>query len=160
VVPLAVDLYLLKQDWKNSYSAYISEDGGSRAEEIGHDIMTVSVEHKDAVIERTKRIAALDKEDVAFDPELEVPEPEERKGWTLDDIVLYARPSKSPVENNMGPISAVPNLPGIPFPYFAGMIIPDKTFVRTIVSRHFKRLFGETIEDIKSSYVLFRQGID
>jgi len=92
--------------------------------------------------------------------EEEVQSDDEEAFATLEDTVLFAKPSTLPASINIGGPTQVPNLPEIVFPYFEGMIVSDKTTIRSITSSRFLRLFGENTNDIKAAYSKFRREID
>jgi hypothetical protein len=62
----------------------------------------------------------------------------------LREAVLVAKPSPLPLSYNTGPPAEVPSLPGLAFPYFDRMNIPDLTTIRSILSKFFFRCLGAT----------------
>jgi hypothetical protein len=78
----------------------------------------------------------------------------------LDSSVLVAKPSPHPSSNNFGPPSAVPNKPGLLFPYFEGMILSDPKFLRIMASSYIMRiLHGNNFDEIKMAFKEFRNDI-
>jgi hypothetical protein len=80
---------------------------------------------------------------------------------TIDVAVAVAKPSPIPATMNYGEVQACPtNLPGRAFPYFPGMLLSDKTFIRTKVAHLFKRTFGSTHSEITDEYKQWRSYIE
>lgn len=75
-------------------------------------------------------------------------------------VVLRAKPSPNKTENNVGPASALPNMPGLAFPYFPGMNTPDSLLLKTMVSQHFIRLLGRDSAEVSAAYVKIRRGLN
>jgi hypothetical protein len=87
-----------------------------------------------------KRRLGLDVEEMeSVYTEVEVEKVPEHIVVVAGSEVRKAKPSPLPSSTSWGSISEVPFLPGILFPYFEGMIKPDVTFVRNMVSTHFFR---------------------
>lgn len=75
------------------------------------------------------------------------------------DTVFRAKPS--PVrESNMGPATAVPNMPGVIFPYFQGLIQPDSVIMSQFVIRRLYSLLGSTNQECQELYAKIRRGIN
>lgn len=74
------------------------------------------------------------------------------------DAVFSAKPS--PVrEANIGVSNSVPNLPGLVFPYFKGLIQPDSAFVNRFILKHLFPLLGSTIQECQNMYAkIIRRG--
>jgi hypothetical protein len=87
---------------------------------------------------------------------------EEKKVWTdlrPEEAVLHAKPSVHKSSYNYGSPSDVPKKPGRFFPYFDGMIIPDTTFIRDVVSEIFFRNLGADGTSCKDAWKQFRTDI-
>jgi len=74
--------------------------------------------------------------------------------------VLKAKPSPSVPTNNFGPATSVPQMPGLAFPYIAGMNTPDPLIFKTTVATFFLRLLGTDTAKIQQSYVSLRRGFN
>jgi hypothetical protein len=77
----------------------------------------------------------------------------------MKDCVLTASPPKAPVVN-VGSPSAVPNSPGLLFPYFHGMIQPDMQTMTSFVIRHLFLLLGSTVQSCQDRYSELRRGFN
>jgi hypothetical protein len=75
------------------------------------------------------------------------------------DIVSYARPPKSPVQN-YGSSNAVPESPGILFPYFTGLTQPDQTFIQKFVIENLFQLLGSSQQECQETYTQLRRGFN
>jgi len=93
--------------------------------------------------------------------DMEEEEEEGFKYWSEDirmsRMVAVAKAGPDDPSINVGPISSVPALPGLAFPYFPGMITPNGHFVSTILERYFLRSFGESQREILECYSRFRK---
>jgi hypothetical protein len=87
------------------------------------------------------------------------PESDANAQWILplNDVVLTAKPSPVKTsEASWSTPSQVPNLPGLLFPYFPGMLTPDKSAITSVVGTHFLRLFGI---DYKKQFLAFKKSV-
>jgi len=75
---------------------------------------------------------------------------------SAEHAVFTAKPSPHSSNYNWGTPTDVPNDPGLLFPYFDGMLIPDTTFIRQIVAAHFLRNLGT---EPKDAFNVFRTKI-
>jgi hypothetical protein len=73
--------------------------------------------------------------------------------------VLVAKPSPLPSSTCWGPPNSVPNLGGLTFPYFNGMLAPDVVAFRDLVSKLIFRNLGDEKTDCREAYRVFRQAI-
>jgi hypothetical protein len=71
----------------------------------------------------------------------------------LSDVRM--RGKKSKVDGR----GLIQNMPGIFFPYFDGMVLPDKTLMDHVFSRYFLCSLGATQKDVESVYIRIRRGI-
>lgn len=98
---------------------------------------------------------------------------EGRKAWEASDkkyhgieisnpseAIYRAKPSPGEYRNNYGPSTAIPNSPGLVFPYFEGCNVPDPTFVKSIISTFFIRLLGDNSETVKKNFIDIRRGVN
>jgi hypothetical protein len=79
---------------------------------------------------------------------------------SMGDVVSVARPSLQPATINYGPPSAVPFLPGIGFPFFKGLIIPDRTTIAKIYKEHFLSTSGDTWQELEAFVKQMRFDLD
>jgi len=75
-------------------------------------------------------------------------------------IVLRAKPSPHKSSNNFGPVSSMPKMGGIAFPYFLGMNTPDPLMHKIMVSQFFIRLLGSDSKSVTSNYIALRRGFN
>jgi len=73
-------------------------------------------------------------------------------GSYLREAVFVAKPSPLPASNNIGPPSEVPELPGIFFPYFHRLIVPDFVTIPRLVGTHFFGYLGSSVHDASVAY--------
>lgn len=66
------------------------------------------------------------------------------------DQVFIAKPSPFPEGTNIISIAELPELPGIAFPYFEGMVLPDFSTLKSTVVNLFFRCLDEDMEKCKS----------
>lgn len=78
---------------------------------------------------------------------------------TGNDTVLTARHPRL-VGNNVGSSAQVPELPGILFPYFHGLVQPDHSSLMRFVHRHLFRLLGSTMQECQDNYAQLRRGFN
>jgi hypothetical protein len=79
----------------------------------------------------------------------------------LDGSVIVAKPSPIPPTFNFGDVSKCPsNLPGLTFPWFPRMNLPDKVSLRTLFTTLFLRTLGNDHESIKAEYKKWRADIE
>lgn len=86
-----------------------------------------------------------------------------REGIFINNVraaVLKAKPSPSLPTNNYGSSSQIPAMPGLAFPYIAGMNTPDPLIFKTVTSQFFLRLMGSTTNEIQTRYVALRRGFN
>jgi hypothetical protein len=76
---------------------------------------------------------------------------------TGNDAVLKAKPCPVP-QTNIGTRAEAPNLPGILFPYFHGLIQPDAVFLHSTILTHFFQLCGATIQNCQEMFLILRRG--
>lgn len=76
------------------------------------------------------------------------------------EAIYRAKPSPEEYTRNYGPSSAIPNSPGLVFPYFEGANPPDAQFLKSIVSEHFIRLLGSSPAEVKANFVSIRRGLN
>jgi hypothetical protein len=74
-----------------------------------------------------------------------------------NEIVSVAKPCPKP-QTNVGDRQAVPNLPGVLFPYFHGLIQPDAVYLHKTVLTHFFQLMGSTTQECQEHYTILRRG--
>lgn len=79
---------------------------------------------------------------------------------SLHDAVLTAKPSPGRAENNVGSISAIPELPGIVFPYFEGLVNADPNTFKDFVFAHCMRLLGADRKSVQDTYISLRRGFN
>lgn len=84
----------------------------------------------------------------------------ELKWESIRDSVLTAKPSPLPYQYNFGGPNDVPFLPGLVFPFFDRMMIPDNLTIRNILSRHFIRCFGDSRAEQQKTYKSIKGGLD
>lgn len=75
----------------------------------------------------------------------------------LRDAVLVAKPAPFRPSINFGPPASVPNMPGILFPYFEGLLRPDYTTIHHTVGQYFLGSFGDTKDIIEQNYRQWRR---
>lgn len=75
------------------------------------------------------------------------------------DVVSVAKPPRIHAIN-VGPSSAVPQSPGILFPYFTGLLQPDSQSLTSFVLRHLFQLLGSTVQECQDTYALLRRGFN
>jgi hypothetical protein len=88
---------------------------------------------------------------------------EERQDITWDTLresVIVAKPSPIPYSFNVGGPAEVPNLPGLAFPYFDRMLIPDAQTLRNIVSTFFLRCLGDTRDEQRQMFRTIRSSLE
>jgi hypothetical protein len=73
------------------------------------------------------------------------------------DAVLKAKPCPTP-QTNIGTRFEAPNLPGILFPYFHGLIQPDAVFLHSTILSHFFQLLGSTVQNCQELFLILRRG--
>jgi hypothetical protein len=76
------------------------------------------------------------------------------------DTVLVAKPSPAPLSVNVGISSAIPNMPGLLFPYFKGLIQPDASTLKAFSIRRLFQLMGDTTESCQEQYLILRRGLN
>jgi hypothetical protein len=74
-----------------------------------------------------------------------------------NDAVLNAKPCPVP-QTNIGTRAEAPNLPGILFPYFHGLIQPDAVFLHSTILSHFFQLMGTTVQNCQEMFLILRRG--
>jgi len=75
------------------------------------------------------------------------------------DTVFTAKPPISPCVN-VGSSNAVPNEPGILFPYFNGLLQPDPMCLTNFVTKHLFQLLGSTVQECQETYASLRRGFN
>jgi len=80
-------------------------------------------------------------------------------GREIGGDVSIAKPSPHQSSYNFGSPSDVPTKPGVFFPFFEGMNIPDTSFIRDVVGRLFFRNLGSDILHPKDAWKSFRTDI-
>lgn len=70
--------------------------------------------------------------------------------------VFVAKPSPLPSSTCWGPPNSVPNLDGIAFPYFDGMLAPDTGALRDLIGRLVFRNLGDEKRDSRDAYKTLR----
>jgi len=75
------------------------------------------------------------------------------------DIVVYAHPPRSPVIN-IGSSAQVPELPGILFPYFHGLVQPDQQSLMRFVHTYLLPYLGMTVQECQETYAELRRGFN
>lgn len=103
----------------------------------------------------------LYKESEGFSSE-EVPDlkgEDRRTKIIMDGAVLSAKPSPHKSSYNYGSPSDVPNKPGLFFPYFDGLMVPDTAFIRDVVSSLFFRNLGSEGVSCQDAWKAFRTDI-
>jgi len=75
------------------------------------------------------------------------------------ETVTKANPTKAKI-NNIGSPSDIPEIPGLLFPYFPGLIQPDPVSINSIILRRFYPLLGSTHEECQSAYSDIRHGVN
>lgn len=79
---------------------------------------------------------------------------------TGNDTVVHAKPSPAPTSAiNIGPVSSVPDGPGLVFPYFHQLVRPDDVGLKTFVYRRLFELLGNTGEACRDRFSKLRRGI-
>lgn len=74
-----------------------------------------------------------------------------------NEMVNVAKPCPKP-QVNVGGRKDIPNLPGILFPYFQGLIQPDAVFLHKTILTHFFQLMGKTTQECQDTYTILRRG--
>jgi hypothetical protein len=119
---------------------------------------------REVVIENRKQAAIArgdDPEEVSdvvdYDEDTDACESE----LTMDGSVLVAKPSTAMFTYNTGDVGQVPaGIPGLCFPWFPRMNLPDKNSIRSKTSSLFKRTFGNTHEENKAGFATWRGDIE
>jgi len=88
----------------------------------------------------------------------DTPEPDESTIDVFSDV-LVAKPSPLPSSVNWGSPSSTPNLPGLCFPYFDGLLAGDPVFVKSTIASFFFKLLGDEDTDPRSAYLAFKNSI-
>lgn len=78
----------------------------------------------------------------------------------LGDAVITAKASPGKAENNFGSANELPEMPGLAFPYFKGLNVPDAANMKTIATDHFFRLIGADHEECKKNIADLRRGLN
>lgn len=73
-------------------------------------------------------------------------------------VVPMAKPAPFRPEINFGPPSSVPTIGGVLFPYFHGLLVPDYSWISSVVARFFLQTLGANKEDILAGYRNFKRG--
>jgi hypothetical protein len=115
--------------------------------------------------EPSKKKARIDDdaEDEPDHDEMEHEDIEERQEITWDTLresVIVAKPSPLPFNFNIGGPAEVPYLPGLAFPYFDRMLIPDAQTLRNIVSTFFLRCLGDTRDEQRQIFRTIRSSLE
>lgn len=76
------------------------------------------------------------------------------------DAVVTAKPSPINSDVNIGLSSDVPNMPGLLFPYFHGMIQPDSTIMKSFIVRRLFQILGDSVENCQRRYLDIRRGVN
>lgn len=76
------------------------------------------------------------------------------------DTVVVAKPSPAPLSINVGQSGDIPNMPGLLFPYFKGLIQPDAQMLKTFMVRRLFQLLGTTQEKCQEQYQNIRRGLN
>jgi len=79
---------------------------------------------------------------------------------SLRESVLVAKPSPLPYTFNYGGIADVPNFPGLAFPYFDRMLIPDNLTLRSILSTYFLRCLGDSRDEQRRVFKVLKLGLE
>jgi len=61
---------------------------------------------------------------------------------------------------NIGSATEIPNMPGLLFPYFHGLIKPDATMMKSFIVRRLFFLLGESLDECQARYLDIRRGIN
>jgi len=75
------------------------------------------------------------------------------------ETVTKANPTRAKIIN-IGSPSDIPELPGLIFPYFHGLVQPDPILINSIILRRFYPLLGSTHEACQAAYTEIRHGIN
>lgn len=76
------------------------------------------------------------------------------------DSLVFAKPSPGRAENNFGPITSIPESPGLLFPYFDGMLHSDFNIIPEITIRRFFRVLGASRQECEEHYSEMRRGFN
>ncbi|QMP84023.1 hypothetical protein [Cryphonectria parasitica ambivirus 1] len=94
-------------------------------------------------------------DDATTYPRLETPQG--RFSTSGNDTVHKAKPCRKP-QTNIGSSRDVPNLPGIAFPYFHGLVQPDAVFMSNVILQRFFQLLGSTVQKSQDTFLTIRRG--
>lgn len=89
-------------------------------------------------------------EEVCPDWEEEDPETESYSVTTGVDQVFMAKPSPFPPGTNITSYAGIPNLSGMAFPYFEGMVLPDFSTLKSTMINFFFRCLGGDMDQCKA----------
>jgi len=78
---------------------------------------------------------------------------------TMRDIVVTAKPAPFYPNVNFGSAASVPSLPGLAFPYFHGLIVPDYQILPRIIWKFFLLSFGSNKESFTKGFKRWRDGV-
>jgi hypothetical protein len=151
-----------------TYPAWKDDDNRRTDEEISQ-ILEMSLrisEAKRVAIEKpaaSKRARTSTSENSEEDVEMVDQLDEEYRyvlKWdSLGESVLTAKPSPLPFTFNFGGPSEVPFMPGLAFPYFDRMMVPDNTTLRDTLSSRFLRCLGDSREEQRRVYGEIKKGL-
>lgn len=89
----------------------------------------------------------------------ETPEPDVTGTLPPYTEVLFAKPSPCPSSASWGSPSDVPELPGILFPFFQGLLLPDPIFLKNAAAKLFFKLMPrDGDENARDGYKDFKDG--
>lgn len=82
---------------------------------------------------------------------------EMREVFTLNEVVVNAKPAPFYPRVNFGPISSIPSASGLVFPYFYQMITPDFQIIPDIMREYFLQTFGADRQSIIAGFKKWSQ---
>lgn len=93
------------------------------------------------------------------DRKFKVREDNPKRKKLVRGTISSAKPAIYKPSQNYGPVSGIPHMPGLLFPYFDGLLKTDPQFIaRTLVKDSYLRSFGKDREDVLNGFRDFKLG--